>query len=130
MFTLIPLMIVPFIAYNVLMLGGDASPFQAEVFAIDMMSGGRWSMDVGDILLLVSLFFLFIEIMKSTRTSNASVMDHLLSTILFVVFLVEFLLVPGAATPTFFLIMAMTAIDVMAGFSVSIRSAGRDVSFN
>ena len=73
---------------------------------------------------------MFFEILKSTRTSNASVLDHLLSTFVFVAFLVEFLVIPAAATSVFFLLMIMALIDVMAGFSVSIRSAGRDVSFN
>jgi hypothetical protein len=73
---------------------------------------------------------MFFEILKSTRTSNASVLDHLLSTFVFVAFLVEFLVVSGAATSVFFLLMVMALIDLMAGFSVSIRSAGRDVSIN
>ena len=68
--------------------------------------------------------------MKSTRTSNASVLDHLLSTFVFVAFLVEFLLVRGAAHPVFFVLMVIALIDVLAGFSVSLRSAGRDISIN
>ena len=67
--------------------------------------------------------------MKSTRTSSASVIDHLLSTFVFVAFLVEFLLVPGAAHSVFFTLMLIALVDVLAGFSVSIRSAGRDVNF-
>jgi predicted Co/Zn/Cd cation transporter (cation efflux family) len=55
-------------------------------------------------------------------------MDHLLSTFVFVAFLVEFLLVKGAAHPVFFTLMVIALIDVLAGFSVSIRSAGRDVN--
>ena len=52
----------------------------------------------------------------------------MLSMVLFVVFLVEFLLVQGAATQIFFILMTITFIDVIAGFAVSIRTAGRDVS--
>ena len=48
--------------------------------------------------------------------------------VLFVVFLVEFLLVKDAATQIFFILMMITFIDVIAGFTVSIKSAGRDVS--
>ena len=55
--------------------------------------------------------------------------DHLLSTFVFVAFLVEFLLVPGAAHSVFFTLMLIALVDVLAGFSVSIRSAGRDVNF-
>ncbi|MCR5857073.1 hypothetical protein [Mesorhizobium sp. J428] len=128
----IPLIVVPFVLYNmglVGLFGGEADPWAQVLFSIRMMSGGTWSMTLGDLMVLIGLFFLFIEIMKSTRTSNASVIDHLLSTFVFVAFLVEFLLVPGAAHSVFFTLMMIALVDVLAGFSVSIRSAGRDVNF-
>ncbi|MEM9999705.1 MAG: hypothetical protein AAF940_02385 [Pseudomonadota bacterium] len=131
MLSLVPLMILPFIGYNVILLtGGSAAGWAAPLTSFTMISGGQWQMTLGDVILVAALVCLFIEILKSTRTSNASVIDHLLSTLVFVAFLVEFLVVPGAATSVFFLCMVMALIDVMAGFSVSIRSAGRDVSLN
>lgn len=131
MLSVIPLMIIPFIAYNViLMTGASVNPWDGSVFSVTLISGGQWTMSLGAMLLAVGLLFLFFEILKSTRTSNTSVLDHLFSTIVFIAFLVEFLIVPGAATSIFFLLMIMALIDVMAGFSVSIRSAGRDVSYN
>ena len=54
-------------------------------------------------------------------------MDHLLSTVLFIVMLVEFLLLRQAATGTFFLMMMISFLDVIGGFSVSIRTAQRDI---
>ncbi|MEM0898675.1 MAG: hypothetical protein AAGI92_01850 [Pseudomonadota bacterium] len=131
MIAMFPLLVISLIAYNVIVIfGGGVSALQGEVLSLTMMSGGNWQMTVGDLLIVSSLVLLFFEIMKSTRTSNASVLDHLLSTFVFVAFLVEFLLVPGAATSVFFILMVMSAVDLMAGFSVSIRAAGRDVSFN
>lgn len=130
----VPLMIVPFILYNLVIAGlagfSGADPWTTQLFSVGMLSGGVWRMDLGAGLILLGLVFMFFEILKSTRTSNASVLDHLLSTFVFVAFLVEFLVVSGAATSVFFLLMVMAAVDLMAGFSVSIRSAGRDVSFN
>lgn len=127
----VPLLIVPFLLYNLglagLFGGTAADPFAAEIFSMPMMSGGIWTMTTGDLLTAGALLLLFVEMMKSTRTSNASIVDHLLSTFVFVAFLVEFLLVKGAAHPVFFTLMMITLIDVLAGFSVSIRSAGRDV---
>ena len=128
----IPLLVVPFVLYNMGLIGlfgGDADPWAQILFSIPMMSGGRWSMTLGDLMVLIGLALLFVEIMKSTRTSSASVIDHLLSTFVFVAFLVEFLLVPGAAHSVFFTLMLIALVDVLAGFSVSIRSAGRDVNF-
>ncbi|GAB4350490.1 MAG: hypothetical protein Kow0026_06700 [Oricola sp.] len=129
----VPLLIIPFILYNIVMaglVGASGDPFAAQLFSVAMISGGVWTMNLGEALIAVGLVFTFFEILKSTRTSNASVVDHLLSTFVFIAFLIEFLVLKGAATPVFFLLMMMAAIDLMAGFSVSIRSAGRDVSFN
>jgi len=127
-------MIVPFILYNLVIAGlagfSGADPWATGLLSMTMLSGGVWSMDLGDALIALGLIFMFFEILKSTRTSNASVLDHLLSTFVFVAYLIEFLVVAGASTSVFFLLMVMAAIDLMAGFSVSIRSAGRDVSFN
>ena len=134
MLSLIPLMVIPFVLYNLIAFGfvgtSGLTPFDAEIFSMNMMSGGTFSLTLGDLLLVISLIMLFFEIVKSSRTSNASVIDHLLSTLVFVAYLVEFLLVKSAATSVFFLLMTMAFIDVLAGFSVSIRSAGRDVNFN
>ena len=85
-------------------------------------------MTIGDLMVLFGLFLLFFEILKATRIGRMSIVDHLLSTLVLIGFLVEFLLVQGAATSVFFILMVMTLVDVMAGFSVSIRSATRDVS--
>jgi hypothetical protein len=54
-----------------------------------------------------------------------SIMDHVLAMALFIAMLVEFLLVRQAGTSTFFLLMIIALVDVLAGFIVSIRSAQR-----
>jgi hypothetical protein len=134
MLTSIPLMIVPFVLYNLGLAGffghAGGDPWATELFSFGMMSGGVFSMTLGILMIVIALVLFFVEIVKATRTSNASVVDHLLSTFVFVAFLVEFLLVRGAAHPVFFVLMVIALIDVLAGFSVSLRSAGRDVSFN
>jgi hypothetical protein len=131
----IPLLIVPFLIYNlglagVFGQGVNGDPWADTILSINMMSGGVFSMTLGDLMILIGLVFFFVEILKSTRTSNASILDHLLSTFVFVAFLVEFLLVKGAAHSVFFTLMVITLIDVLAGFSVSLRSAGRDVNLH
>ncbi|WP_162653165.1 hypothetical protein [Lentilitoribacter sp. Alg239-R112] len=126
----IPLMLIPFILYNVVMLGPGAGigGLENQVMELSMLSGANWIVNVGDLFILIALVLLFIEILKSTRTGPFSVLDHMLSMFVFIAFLVEFLLVKGAATQIFFVLMAISFIDVIAGFSVSIKSAGRDVS--
>jgi hypothetical protein len=133
MFGAIPLLIVPFVAYNLGLLGifgsGD-DPWATEIFSFRMMAGGVFSMTLGDLMVVIGLIFLFLEMVKSVRTTNASIMDHLLSTLVFVAFLVEFLLVKGAAHSVFFTLMVIALFDVLAGFSVSMRSASRDINLN
>lgn len=128
----VPLLILPFMLYNLglvgLFGGNGTDPWAAGIFSMTMMSGGVWSMTSGDLLIVFALVLLFVEMVKSTRTSNASVVDHLLSTFVFVAFLVEFLLVRSAAHPVFFTLLVIAFIDVLAGFSVSLRAAGRDLN--
>ena len=126
-----PLLVVPVVVYNffVFMGGTGQSPadlWAEPVFTVTMVSGLAWTLTMGDLLLIAALTLLFIEVLKATRTGASSIVDHLLSTAVFVACLVEFLLVPEAATSTFFLLMAMTLFDVIAGFSVTIRAARRD----
>jgi hypothetical protein len=127
----VPLLIIPFILYNVGLAlgtstGGDV--WATQVLSVQMMSGGVWTMTMGDVLIVIALVLFFIEIVKATRTST-SVVDHMLSTFVFVAFLVEFLLVQGAAHSVYFTLMVIALIDLLAGFTVSIKSAGRDVTF-
>ncbi|MBK8456507.1 MAG: hypothetical protein IPL47_04790 [Phyllobacteriaceae bacterium] len=128
----IPLLIVPFIVFNLGLAGalGDGDPWAATIFSMPMISGGLWTLSAGDLLVLSGLALLLIEIVKASRGYDSSVTDHMLSMVVFVAFLVEFLLVRGAAHPVFFILMAITLVDVLGGFVVSLRGAGRDVSYN
>jgi hypothetical protein len=130
---LVPLLVLPLILYNIvafIVFGGTGAGWGNPVLSIPMVSRAVWGLTGGDLLLLAGLVCLFFEILKSTRTGSASIIEHILSTAVFVIFLVEFLLVGAAATSTFFILMVMSLIDVVAGFSVSITSAERDVSYN
>ena len=121
----IPLLILPVIAFNILTFVTEIV-WSSEVFGIDMVSGARWVMEVKDLFIVVALLLLFFEILKATRTGPGSILDHAASTLLFIVCLIEFLIVPKAATSVFFLMTVITLIDVIAGFSVTIRAARRD----
>ncbi|MCF3641183.1 hypothetical protein LXM94_14500 [Rhizobium sp. TRM95111] len=128
----IPLLILPFAIYNLaltgLLGGGGVAVLETDVMALSMLSGSTWTMSFGDLLIVIALALLFLEIIKATRPGSRALLDHMLSLVLFVVFLVEFLLVPGAATQIFFILMTICFIDVVAGFAVSIRTASRDLS--
>ena len=134
MFAIIPLLAIALIAYNVIamgvlgLVGVNGDVWLTQVMAVPMLSGVIWSMTLGDVMILFGLILLFIEIIKSTNIGTRSIIDHMLSTFVFIAFLVEFLLVGFAAHTVFFTLMLIALIDVIAGFSVSIRGATRDVS--
>ncbi len=129
MLTNVPLLIVPFIVYNIQVLfGGGLAVWDQEIFRLPMISGAVWTMDMGDLMISVALLLLFFEIIKATRVGANSIIDHLLSTFVFIAFLVEFLLASQAVHSVFFTLMMIALVDVLAGFTVSIRSATRDVN--
>lgn len=128
---IVPLLVAPFVLYNLvvfLFFGGNPVNWGAGLFSLPMPSGMPWAITAGDFLLVIGIIMLFFEVLKSTRTARNSIVEHMLSMMLFVVFLVEFLLVGAASSSVFFLLMVMSLIDVVAGFTVSITSASRDVS--
>jgi hypothetical protein len=93
-----------------------------------MQSGATWAITFGDALIALSLVFLFFEVLKATTHSRRSLIDHLLSTIVFIGALVEFLLVREAATSIFAILLVIALIDVLGGWSVSVRTARRDLT--
>lgn len=133
----LPLLAIPIVLYNIVILFGAGSGGMAEadellrqaMFSIPMASGASWNVGVGDLILFLSLILLFFELLKSTSSQKVAIVNHALSMILFVVCLVEFLLIRGFATSTFFLITTMVMLDVLAGFIVTIISARKDLDF-
>ena len=126
-----PLLVVPFVLYNIvafLFFGGSPAGWTNGLFTIPMVSGTPWAITAGDFLLVIGIICLFVEVLKSTNAGRSSIVEHMLSMVLFVAFLIEFLLAGAASSSVFFLLMVMALIDVVAGFTVSITSAGRDVT--
>ncbi len=138
MFAALPLLALPVVIYNLIALtftGGmasaDASPRLTQpLFSITMPSHVEWPVSLGDLLLVASLLVLFIELLKSTTSRTAAIINHSLSMVLFIACLVEFLLLPAFATSTFFLITVMVLLDVLAGFIMTIVAARRDVDYH
>ncbi|MBX3476927.1 MAG: hypothetical protein KF910_04930 [Brevundimonas sp.] len=134
----LPLLMIPVVLYNIVVLtngltgagmaAADAT-LREPMFSIPMASGASWNVGSGDLILFLSLILLFFELLKSTSSRKVAIVNHALSMILFVVCLVEFLLIRGFATSTFFLIVTMVMLDVLAGFIVTIISARKDLDF-
>lgn len=137
----IPFTFIVFVLYNfVVLFSGSAGTevdgaaaaralLATEIFSVPMISGAQWAFTWGDLILIVALVVLFVEILKATYTSTSSLVDHGLSMLVFIAALVEFIVVPQAATSVFFLILVSLLIDVIAGFTIGIRVAKRDIGF-
>lgn len=125
----LPLIVLAFILYNVVVLVFGVDALEKNLFEMPMLSGGIWKFNWGHLIILATLMLLFVELVKSTYTNASSLVDHGLSMIVFIACLVEFLMTPQAATSVFFLIVVATAIDVVAGFTIGIRVAQRDLTF-
>ena len=126
----IPLILVVLILYNVIVaLLGPEILSKLLLPEITMLSGGIWKFTWGDFIVLLTFIMLFIEIVKATYTSTSSLIDHGLSMLVFVACLIEFLIAPMAANSVFFMIMVAALIDVVAGYTIGIRVARRDIGF-
>jgi hypothetical protein len=130
----IPLLVISFIVYNVVVLfGGDAqaaNTLSQQIFSLPMVSGAKWIFTVGDLIILMTMILLFVELIKSTYTSSSQMVDHGLSMLVFIACLVEFLLVPKATSSVFFVILTACLIDVVAGAMIGIRTARRDLNLS
>ncbi len=130
----IPWLIVAIVIYNMVAFSsawpapgtGGPTVFNDTLLNFNLISGAQWSLTVGDAITVLTLMLLFIELIKSTRTGGSSIVDHALSMVLFMICGIEFLTVRQAGTSVFFFILVMTLIDVVAGFSITIRGARRD----
>jgi hypothetical protein len=123
-----PLLLVPFAIYNIIAFLMPGVSWTGTITSVRMMSGGDWTMSAGDFLIVLAIILLFAEMMKSTRIGVRSVVDHGLSLVLFLAMIVEFLLVPQAATSTYFLLLVIGLVDVLGGFAVTLRTSQRDLT--
>ena len=128
----IPLIVIAFIIYNVVVLLGGNVPaddiLRKPLFSIPMVSGARWVFSMGDLIILMTMLLLFVELIKSTYTATHQMVDHGLSMLVFIACLVEFLLVRQATSSVFFFIMTAALVDVVAGALIGIRTARRDLN--
>jgi len=122
-----PLLLIPFAIYNMIAFLTPGLSWTAPVTTVRMMSGQDWAVNGKDLLIASSVLLLAVEIIKSTRIGMRTIVDHMLAMLLFIAMLVEFLLVGRAATSTFFLLTIITLVDVLVGFTVSVRSSQRQV---
>jgi len=124
----IPLFFYLLLITNVVMLGGslEAPPINIILKEFTLPSGAHLILTVSDLLIVCAVLFLYIETFKATRTSVLSIIDHALSLLVFVIFLIEFIVVERVGNTTFLIITIASLMDVVMGFTVTISTAKRD----
>jgi hypothetical protein len=122
-----PLLIIPFALYNMIAFLLSLE-FSTTLFDVPLLSGRSMPVSTGDMLILTAVLLLYVEILKATRLSSKAIMDHVLSMILFLGMTIEFIGVQRAATSTFLILVALSFVDVIGGFTITIRTAQRDIA--
>ena len=132
MFTIFPKLLIPMIvyalvAYSDAFFGAEgASMLTNALFTLGLPSGD-WAVSAADLILTLGLVMLFIEMIGSASSGTSSLLNHGLSMATLLIGILLFLLVPVFATSTFFLLIVMALLDVVAGFTVTAISARRDL---
>ena len=124
----IPFLVYLLVAYNLFVLFSGRGGLENELFLADLPSGALFVPTVADLLVTLGLLALAVEVLKATRTAPSAIIDHALSTVVLIIFVIEFLVVPSAGTVPFLLLTVMALLDVIAGFTVTITAARRDIA--
>lgn len=126
--SMIPLFALLLLTYIILATLGINFSDQADgIFSMSLFSGATFSPTMGDLFVILAVALLFIEILKATKTGTATIIEHVSSMFTFILYLVLFLLWSKAGTSTFFILSMMSLLDVIAGFTVTIVAARRDI---
>jgi hypothetical protein len=120
-----PLLLIPFALYNMIAFLLNM-PFTDTLFSIPLMADRRLPVTTGDLLLAIAMLLIYVEVLKVTRVSK-TVMDHLLSIILFAAMVAELVLVPRVTTPTLLLMAVLSFVDVIIGLSVRGRTKQSEI---
>jgi len=127
----IPLYGILLLLYNAMILATSADNFLPDVVVANLKipsSGAEIVLTWNIVFVLAGIGILFVEILKSTRSTDQALLDHILSLGVFVVFLIELLVWQAMGTATFLILTFLALVDVVAGFTVSLVSARRDIS--
>jgi len=125
----IPFTIVPLVIFNIVILFTEPMVWDNVVFRVPLFSGVEWPLRVGDLMVIVGLLALMGEVFRATSMAKNAVTNHLLSIIVLIIYVIEFVVLGDAANSTFFILTIIALIDVLTGVVVTLRLATRDITF-
>jgi len=128
-----PLNLLLLIGYNAIIFMSTPDNYLPDAVVTSFVipsSGATLHITWNILFILIGIGILYIEILKSTRTTYQALLDHLLSLVVFVIFLVEFIALREMGSATFLILTLLSLIDVIAGFTVSLSTARRDIAID
>jgi hypothetical protein len=121
-----PLLLIPFALYNMTVFLLDLSPSH-EIAALPLLTDTRLPITLGDALIALAMFLLYLEALKAARFASKMAMDHVLALLVFAGMAVELALVPKAQTSAFLLLTVIALVDLLIGVSVGSRGRTRNI---
>ena len=120
----VPLLVLPFAIYNLMAFLMPGFSWNNEIWHVYMISGGDWGITPSDAIVAASVLILLIDMLKwARRAGQRTIVDLVLSMVLFVAVLIEFMTIKTVVSSTFFLLLVISFVDVAGGFAISIRAA-------
>jgi len=129
-FSLTPLLLIIVVVYNALAFwdkDGMSVLLYSALFFYHFPSGDTFVLFIDDLLLVMGLFILYFEILKSTHASDLVAFEHILSIFTFLLCFYEFIFIEKFGNSTFLILTLMTLFDVCAGITITISVARRDL---
>lgn len=121
----IPLLIIPFAVYNVLVFAGIEF-IDLKFFDLS----GTAALTGGGLIVLGGVLLLCIDIIKTALFARGSVAEQLLSIVLLIACSIQVVIWPAVRTEWYVLLLALQATDVVASLVVSLQANGKDVYVN
>jgi hypothetical protein len=120
-----PLLLIPLAVCNIVIFMMPGVAFDAPLATVRLLSGTRWSLTIGDLLVSLGALLLLLEVIKAGRPGAKYVTDHLLSLLVFAAAIGEFVMLPQFGISTVFLLAMLALVDFFAGIALRHRRARR-----
>lgn len=113
------------IAAYLLMASGGAMMIDGDAYSMTLMSGAEMTLRGGDFFVIAGLVALTVDLLKLRGAGRPSMLQHGLAIATFLVALNCLAMFDYAATATFFLLVAMALLLVLAGFIAAVLNLRR-----
>lgn len=123
-----PFTIVTLVIFNVIIIFADPGFWAKDVGTLTLFSGAAWALTYSDLMITVGLLILLVEVLRATTIERTAITNHVVSVVVLLVYVIEFVVLEEAGNSTFFILTMISLVDVLGGIVVTIRLATRDFS--